>query len=282
MIKTATQFKTYNGRNIDQMPLMLAEGVVPLPVFGFMQNREGIVEQFGDIYVDTSDLVAYGGKGASDEIKMVLTVDNQGRITEDGRKALGLINPLQERDSGALVLNDKVYGGFNGAGVVLLSRNDMDKYVINKSLTETQVLNHPGWRVLLRYPDAVPDEFAYDKGLMQEIVGRTFAEMKKRHTYTEGMGFYLDEAGKTPKMRAWYVDWLGYRSGAYGRSGLDDDGGRLLGITPEAPSALGKVASVVRPYNAADLQAFDKAMKGLEGILRPEVLEPFVDLRKKL
>jgi hypothetical protein len=32
----------------------------------------------------------------------------------------------------------------------------------------------------------------------------------------------------------------------------------------------------------ADLQAVDKAMKGLEGTLRPEVLKPFVDLRKKL
>ena len=32
----------------------------------------------------------------------------------------------------------------------------------------------------------------------------------------------------------------------------------------------------------ADLQAFDGAVKGLEGTLQPNLLKPFVDLRKKL
>ncbi len=63
MTKTATQFKVYTGRNIDQMSLMLAQGIVPLPVVGFMQNREGIIRQFGDIYADTSDLAIYGASG---------------------------------------------------------------------------------------------------------------------------------------------------------------------------------------------------------------------------
>ena len=32
----------------------------------------------------------------------------------------------------------------------------------------------------------------------------------------------------------------------------------------------------------ADLQSFDGAVKGLEATVRPELLEPFVELRKKL
>jgi len=42
------------------------------------------------------------------------------------------------------------------------------------------------------------------------------------------------------------------------------------------------LASNIKAYTMADLQAFDNAMKGLEGILHPNVLKPFVELRKKL
>ena len=287
MTKTATQYKAYNGRNVDQMPLMLAQGVVPLPTAEFMRNREAIVGQLGDIYADASDFVAYGGKRASDEIRMIMTVDNQGRITEAGRKALELISPVQERSSGAIVLNDELYDGFNGANVVALSRKDLKKYGVDKNLTEAQVLNHPGWRVLLRHPDAVPAEFAYDKGFMQEVVGRTFAEMNKQHGYTEGMGFYPDGSEKHAKLRAWYVLRLGNGSDARGGSDLGSDRGRFVGIAPEAPNTPIEVPSAepsqtVKPYTPADLHAFDEAMRGLEAVVRSDVLKPFANLRKKL
>ncbi len=285
MTKTATQFKAYSGRNIDQMPLMLREGVVPLPVVGFMQNRDEIIRQFGDIYADTSDLVAYGDKKSSDEIKMILTVDNQGRITGNGRKALELINPTQERNSGAIMLGDTLYDGFNGSNVISLSRKDLEKYGINRNLTEAEVLNHPGWRVLLRHPRAVPAEFAYDKGLMQEVINRTFAEMKKRHDY-RSMEFYLDASEKHSKLRAWAVGGLDNRSYAIGRIITVNDYGRFVGIAPEAPNAPVEAESelfqTVKPYTPTDLQAFDNAMKGLEEIVRPDVLKPFANLRKKL
>ena len=32
----------------------------------------------------------------------------------------------------------------------------------------------------------------------------------------------------------------------------------------------------------ADLQAFDNAVKGLEATVKPELLKPFADLKKKL
>lgn len=305
MTKTVTQYKAYGGRNVGQMPLMLAQGVVPLPASEFMSNREAIIGQFGDIYADTSDLVAYGGKRASDEIRLIMTVDNQGRITDSGRKALELISPAQERSSGAIVLSDELYDGFNGANVVTLSRKDLKKYGVDKNLTKAQVLNHSGWRVLLRHPDAVPAEFAYDKGFMQEVVGKTFAEMNKRHSYTEGMGFYPDASEKNAKLRAWVVYGLESRSVADGRRNLDSGRGRFVGIAPEAPNASIEVASgetlyknnqrtgsfadefpdksqTVKPYTTADLHAFDEAMNGLEAIVRSDVLKPFISLRKKL
>ena len=43
-----------------------------------------------------------------------------------------------------------------------------------------------------------------------------------------------------------------------------------------------KNSQTVKSYTPADLQAFDESMKGLEGIVRPDVLKPLVSLRQKL
>ncbi|PIZ82968.1 hypothetical protein COX97_02135 [Candidatus Pacearchaeota archaeon CG_4_10_14_0_2_um_filter_05_32_18] len=96
------------------------------------------------------------------------------------------------------------------------------------------------------------------------------------------MGVYPDSAGDNPKLRAWFVYGLEYGSDAFGRNNLDNDCGRFVGIAPEALSAPGKGASNIKAYTMADLQAVDKTMKGLEGTLHPDVLKPFVELRKKL
>ena len=236
MTDTSKQFAVYNGRNVDQMPLMLRQGVVPLSVAGFMGNRERIMEQFGDIYADTSDLVAYDGERNSDEVRMILTVDNQGRITDNRRGVLELINPTQERtQSRAIALSNDFYNGLNFSGVVPLSRKELAKYGVDTPLTEAQVLNHPAWRVLLRHSDAVPTEFAYDKGFMEEVVGRTFRQRNVRNGSVEGMGVYLDSAqGDTPEMKAWYVLRLGYGSDVGDGGGLDDGYGRLVSVRQKA------------------------------------------------
>jgi len=80
----------------------------------------------------------------------------------------------------------------------------------------------------------------------------------------------------------WYVGGLVFRSVAFGMYDLDLDLGRFVGIAQEALSSPGNGASNIKAYTIADLQAVDKAMKGLEGTLHPDVLKPFTDLRKKL
>lgn len=118
--------------------------------------------------------------------------------------------------------------------------------------------------------------------MLNYYVDYIFAEGKKRFGYDTAMGIYPDSASNDVKMRAWFVYWLGYWSDAYGWIDLDVDNGRFVGITPEALSAPGKGASNIKAYKTADLQAVDKAMKGLERTLRPDVLKPFAELRKKL
>lgn len=272
-----TKYDVYGGRNVDQAPLMLAKGIVPVPAVEFMLNRDAIMQQHGDIYVDTSDLPAYGGKGRSDEIKMILTVNNQGKLTELGRKALGLINTSQERSNGAIILSNQIYDSLEGVGVIPISRKEVSGYGLDNRV----------WRILMRDPNEVPAEFAYDPARTLEAVQRT-REGVRAKGLDNPMGVYLDDAEKHAKLRAWYVDGLEDRSDAIGRYGLDGDFGRFLGIAPEAPNAPSiaepkKVSNTsVKTYTPADLQAFDDAMKGLEGIIQPTILKPFVNLRKKL
>ena len=277
MTKTATPYKAYSGRNVDQLPLMLAQGVVPLPVVEFMLHRESIMAQPGDIYADTSDLPAYGGKAHSDQVKMILTVDNQGRITDLGRKALGLINPSQKRSGGAIVLTDELYDGLKGPGVIPLARNEVEGHGLDNRV----------WRILMRDPNEVPAEFAYDKAQTLEAVQRTMDGVRAKGLNIP-MGVYLDSSEKNAKLRAWCVRRLESRSDADGWLYLGDADGRFLGIAPEALSAPVEATSeaspsqVVKSYSSADLQAFDGAVKGLEATVRPELLAPFAQLRKKL
>ena len=122
-----------------------------------------------------------------------------------------------------------------------------------------------------------------DKSLLNEYANYIFAQGKKRFGYDNAMGVFLSSTnGNSPEMRAWCVDWLVGRSDADGGVHLGSGDGRFLGIAPEALSAPGKGASNIKSYTMADLQAFDGAVKGLEATVRPELLAPFAQLRKKL
>ena len=148
---------------------------------------------------------------------------------------------------------------------------------VDERLSKEQAKAHPVWKVLAR-----------DQALLNDYVDYIFGEHQARFAKdtpledVRAMEVYPSSAqGNTPDLRAWFVSRLEYRSGA-GVKNVDCDNGRLLGIAPEALSAPGQSASNIKSYTMADLQAVDKAIKGLEGTLHQDVLKPFVDLRKKL
>ena len=85
--------EVYEGRNVDAMPKILADGRIPMNTSQLMKYRISESESFPDFknYFDVSDLIAYGSKDGS-EVKFILTVDKNGKITDNGKKALDLIN----------------------------------------------------------------------------------------------------------------------------------------------------------------------------------------------
>lgn len=256
---TREAYQEFYGQNVKQMPKLIADGRVPMNVSQLMQRRldvrnsdKTVKSSYMDNYFDTGDAVVYHPDG---RVKIVL--DSQ---------TLRDMTPESQRSNGALVLTSEVYDTLQG--------EEFKKGKLGKTespLSREDVKAHPVWKVLAR-----------DQGLLNDYTDLIFAEGKERFSYDTAMGIYPDSAGDAPKMRAWVVYGLEDGSFAYGRLDLDDDYGRLLGIAPEALSAPGKGASNIKAYTMADLQAFDGAMKGLEGVLNSDVLKPFAALRKKL
>ncbi len=253
-------YKEFYGRNTEQMPKLVADGRVPMNAAQLMQRRldvrnsdAKVKSSYMDNWFDTGDGVVYHPDG---RVKIVLDSQHLRDMT-----------PESPRNGGALVLTPEQYDAMDGEE---FKKGKLGK--VNERLSRADTKAHPVWKVLAR-----------DQALLNDYTDYIFAEGKERFGYDTAMGIYPSSAnGETPEMRAWYVSRLGISSYASDRNVLDYDYGRLLGIAPEALSASGKGASNIKAYTMADLQAVDKAIKGLEGTLHPDVLKPFVDLRTKL
>jgi len=263
---TREAYREFYGRNVEQMPKLIADGRVPMSVAGLMQRRLDVRNSDADVkssymdnYFDTGDAVAYHPDG---RVKIVL--DSQ---------TLRDMTPESQRNSGALVLTNDVYDSLQGEE---FKKGKLGN--VNDGLSRADVKAHPVWKVLAR-----------DQALLNDYTDFIFGEYQPRFAKDSAlddlklMGIYPGSAnGTAPEMRAWYVNRLDNRSNANGRLGVDNVLGRLVGIAPEALSAPGKGVSNIKAYTMADLQAFDGAVKGLETTVRPELLEPFAQLRKKL
>jgi len=244
MVRLPKGMNEHYGKNIDGMPQLLKARESPMSVATLMKARLQQGEEFPDLWncwYDTSDLVVYP-KGNDKEVYFLLTVDNQGKVTGNGRKALELIRPENLASNyGAKV--DKI-GSLGRKGVIKV---DKSKITTETRLTQEQALNEVAWRILARHPNEVPKAFAEDEALLKEYKSR----VKSKTGQSTNMAIYLgDSVDDEHTLKAWYVSGLVDRSIAYG---WDDLGslGRLVGIAPEALSAPGKGASNVKAYTKA-------------------------------
>lgn len=237
---TREAYREFYGRNTEQMPKLIADGRVPMNVAQLMQRRLDVRNSNSDIkssylnnWFDTGDAVVYHPDG---RVKIVLDSEDLRNITPDSKLR-----------SGALILTEDIYNNLQGEE---FKKGKLGK--INEWLSREAVKFHPVWKVLAR-----------DQGLLNDYADLIFAE----GNHDKAMGIFPSSAqGRTPELRAWYVDRLEYMSLASGGVGLDYDDGRFVGIVPDS----------------AFTQNFDKAIKSLEGVLNSKLLKPFTQLGKKL
>lgn len=275
--RTVEQDKPFPGRNTEQMPLLLGEGRSPWSAARFMRERIDHSDQFSDLrsYLGVSDLVAYDSNKRGTDVKFILTVDKNGKVTEQGRKALGLIKPNVKLTSDYAVNAGDDYDSLPG---IVVARTDLG--ILERDLTEAEILGSKAWRILARHPDEVPAEFAEDENLLGEYVGWLKGQTKQ----DTNMGVYLDSNSDIAKLRAFCVGRLDDRSRLGGWSNLSSDYGRLVGyLAPEAPSAptIGE-NGIVRTYTEEDVGPARKQLAELEKFARPESLDKVKSLIGKL
>ena len=210
-------YRQENPRYVDQMPLIIAEGRVPISVAGVMERRvNSDLQDWEDNSFYTGDAIAYHP-------------DKKFRIVLDA-EPLRTLTSQSNLQNGALILPDGLYEDLQGDE---FEYKDVKK-LLEKELSQEEVLRHPIWRTVAR-----------DQALLEEYVPKMFKEMKSRFNYDENMGVYLDSFDKVPKLRALVVYRLEDGSGLSGRGDLGNDYGRLVGVAPEALNAHGKV--IVKP-----------------------------------
>jgi len=204
------KYKEFYGRNVGQMPKLIAEGRIPLSIADLMKRRlefrdSDVNSSWLDNYFDAGDSVVYHPKG---NLKIVLD-----------SKLLRQINSNSSLRNGALVLEDGVYEKLEGQE---FTRKELEEYV-EKPLTKKQVKENPLWRTLAR-----------GQNLLNEYADFIFTEAKDKFDYTENMRVYLGSASDDSNLCAWYFSGLVDGSYVDGGCVLGADLGRFVGLAPEA------------------------------------------------
>ncbi|MBU1245489.1 MAG: hypothetical protein ABIJ20_02930 [Nanoarchaeota archaeon] len=212
-------FKEFYGKNIDQMPLLIAEGRTPLSVSGLMRRRlevsagsDDIKSAWRDNYFDTGDAIVYHPDG---RVKIVLDSEHLRDLSPDSKLS-----------ASALVLEDGVYDQLEGQE---FSKAEIQKYAAGESLSLRQAKTNPVWKALAR-----------DSELLNAYATEVFGQAKERFSYDKNMGIYVAGSQSEPTMRLWYVGRLYDRSYANGSNLLGGSSGRLVGVAPEAHATEGK------------------------------------------
>lgn len=219
--------REYYGRNIDTMPKILKAGETPMWTAKLLEKRLYHGDEYSDLwdYFDSSDLVVYP-KGNDKEIYLLLTADNKGKISKNGRDALRLIKEGNLASNYLAIV--KNLDELKGNNLIKIPLNDI---IIGQGLTQEEILSEQLLRIVARHPDEVSSEFAGDKYLLQEYAKKVKSKTKK----SKNMSIYLGESLKDKtsfgplvvgelecgsQLRCWY--------------GLGNSNGRFVGLAPEA------------------------------------------------
>jgi hypothetical protein len=191
--ESAYSVEPYEGGFVEELPRILNSNEVLLPGSEHMKVRMKYGEELPDLkdyHFDTSDLIAYSGKRRGC-VKIILTVNNKGEITENGRRDLELINPHTGWIYEGVALPDFLYDELEGEEIMI---EDLDG--IGRGLTKDEISSNRFWRILARHPDEVSSEFAEDPNLLGEYFDWVASKTRK----AENMPIYTDSSSRKTKL----------------------------------------------------------------------------------
>ena len=258
MTKSA-QRNVFYGRYIEQMPLLVNQGLQPYTSKDVMQRRVEALQHndkdeisfwlnsyWHNSYWHTSDGLAYH-KG-----NLIVAPDSE---------LLRNITPNPKLRNGALVLTLEQY-------IELFKQHEFirrDKVILGKPLTKEQAKKHALWIKLAQE----------DRALLNEYVDLIFAKAREVYGRDENMGFYLQNDQEDPLMRAWGHRDLYDGSDADARISLDEIDTRLFGVRAQNLEALlGNIAVELGITNLDDLKRAIQLYQGAkEGSIDLKLLQ---------
>ncbi len=208
--------QTYEGRNTEQMPKLLADGKEPMNVAHLAEQRiyvrgKGIPkvqhDEWWNNYFDNADM-------------FLRLPDGRGKVVPYSAQVLNFLRENLKPDTKlvdyALPLPDGFFEAMDG---LLLTSGQIEK-LHTKGYSVKEAKDSDVWKTLTgtqkrlnHYVDAVAAE-----------TGRT----------EDLMNTYFGPVSKVPTGRLWYVNNRNGDSDAYGNCDLTNDYGRLVGVAPEA------------------------------------------------
>ena len=204
------RFKRFYGRNVEQMPLLMAEGRNPLSAARLMQRRletRNVSEEVGsswtDYYFGTVDAIALHPLG---RVKIVLNSQILRKM------------PTENQRNGMLILEEDVYNALEGQE---FKQRELGK--LESALSASEVKSHPIWNVV-----------AGDKSLLNDYTDFVFAEAKKRFNRDLNMGIYLTILKESCEIWGWGIGGLESGSNLCGMRDFYDSVGFQVGVASEA------------------------------------------------
>jgi len=223
-LNDAVHFKEFYGPPNEQMPLLIADGRIPLSLAGLMRRRLEVLEEgipyavrnaWWDNSFSTGDLFAGHPDG---RFKIVLD-----------SPLIRYLNPKTPLYRGAIRLGKTAeeaalfYEGLQGKE---FSRKDLEER-LNRFLKRDEIKAN---QVLLELARG-------DQSLLNDYTDAIFDLLEQKYRRTTGKGICVPEASKRASERLWFVGCLRYGSVTDGSFGVDYKYGRLVGVAPETQYA---------------------------------------------
>ncbi|MBI2145962.1 hypothetical protein HYU22_01320 [Candidatus Woesearchaeota archaeon] len=217
-----TVHTTYYGKNVEQMPKLLAEGKEPMSVAHLMEQRLAVRDQG----VSPVQHDAWWGNYFDNADLWLRHPDKGGKVVPYSAAVLTFLQehlkPETKLVDYGVPLPDGLYEAMDG---LELKTADIGR-LHSRGYTPTEAKKSVVWRELARtqkrldnYVDAVVVETGRERDLMNT---------------------YFGEASKVPTGRLWFVSGRNNDSLAGGNYNLTLDYGRLVGVAPEAHVARAK------------------------------------------
>lgn len=256
----APEYALEQGRLIDTIPRVLAEGRFPIWAARFHQERARLAGQkpeWNSWSYTPGELVACPVK-SGDVLHIIGCF--KGGLTEAGKLVYPKFQPNATIVDFGINISDiyeQLHSMTPEQGVIKVSQSDIQKYA-GRDMPQKEVPDNKLVRLLFRDSKEVPRAFAERKDILKTAINTSFVPFPNG----TAMGVYFAKPNdRFPKLMAWGVFRLDYRSQAVAYYGVDGGYGRLASVAPEALGAKNFKAVDVRRYTKQEAEAY---LKGLE------------------